>query len=139
MSITPDFEQLGFYTHAGAMHILALFSGAEQPLERLYVTLSTVEPTPYMSSADLVEPGERIETINQVDWAFAGGTLYNQPTLSWTAGDDWDPVVGWAVLDSSELGRILWAGKMDPITGDVTFTQGQMAFSISITDWALES
>jgi hypothetical protein len=138
-----DFAQLGFYTHSGAQHMLALFSGAEQPLERLYATLSTVVPTPYMGSADLVEPGPRIETRNATDWAVAGGTIYNHRDLTWTSDTDWADIVGWAVLDSSELGRILWAGRVDPIsalTGTVIdFPAGSIAFSISITDWALES
>jgi len=149
----PDWEPavlnpVGFITDDGARYLLNLMSGKEDPLPTYYLALCTAVPTEFQSGDELeeitAEDYTRTPVANGTGWGRQDTAFYNEVDIKMTPASAWDGILGWAICDAEQGGRVLFAGDfLDLITStsgvELKIDRGTMGVAMGVTDWALES
>lgn len=114
----------GFITRDGQDYILSLLINALPPLDTYYIALiNDVPPTRFVRGSELDEPAVQdyarapMENIPG-NWSAPSGQVYNlYPVEFGLAEGEWGTLSHFAICDSEEDGRALWAGDFEvPLT-----------------------
>lgn len=135
----------GFLTLDGADYLLSLFTGSEQLVTTYWVALLLQDPGLSTAGEELIEPDFDDYSRAKIDvvsgsFAIDSGELTNAIEITFPApATEWGLVTSWALCDSQEGGRVLFAGDLedfDVVIDEQPFLPpGSMAISLDVAGW----
>jgi len=136
----------GFITSDGADYLMSLFAGVTELLPEYWLAIVTEQVGASQSAEDIKEPLSddyyRVSIVIGPDaWTVAYGTATNTVLVALPVPGiaDWTGIVGWAICDSFEGGRVLYAGdndSYDVVVGDQTYLPpGAISLAIDLAGW----